>query len=38
FNQEEVHIHHQVPRRQGGTNHASNLMAVHMVCHLQLHR
>ncbi|OLP19806.1 hypothetical protein BST81_03490, partial [Leptolyngbya sp. 'hensonii'] len=29
---------HQVPRRQGGTNHASNLMAVHMVCHLQLHR
>ncbi|WP_363079242.1 HNH endonuclease [Leptolyngbya sp. 'hensonii'] len=27
-----------MPRRQGGTNHASNLMAVHMVCHLQLHR
>lgn len=38
FNQEEVHIHHKVPRRQGGTNHAANLVAVHLVCHLQLHR
>jgi RNA-directed DNA polymerase len=38
FNGEEVHIHHKQPRCQGGTNHASNLVAVHLVCHLQLHR
>ncbi|NJN29873.1 MAG: group II intron reverse transcriptase/maturase [Synechococcales cyanobacterium RM1_1_8] len=38
FNGEEVHIHHKTLRSQGGTNHASNLMALHMVCHLQLHR
>jgi RNA-directed DNA polymerase len=38
FNGEEVHIHHKVPRSQGGTNQVSNLVAVHMVCHLQLHR
>jgi RNA-directed DNA polymerase len=38
FNGEEVHIHHKTLRSQGGTNHSSNLMALHMVCHLQLHR
>nr|WP_277878995.1 HNH endonuclease signature motif containing protein [Leptolyngbya sp. FACHB-711] len=38
FNGEEIQIHHKVPRQQGGTNHTSNLMAVHLVCHLQLHR
>jgi RNA-directed DNA polymerase len=38
FNGEEVHIHHKTQRSQGGSNHASNLMALHMVCHLQLHR
>jgi RNA-directed DNA polymerase len=38
FNEEEVHIHHKTPRCQGGTNLLSNLMALHMVCHLQLHR
>jgi RNA-directed DNA polymerase len=38
FNGEEIHIHHKTPRHQGGTNHASNLMAVHLVCHAQLHR
>ena len=38
FNGEEIHVHHQVPRRQGGTNHSSNLVAVHLVCHSQLHR
>jgi RNA-directed DNA polymerase len=38
FNGEDVHIHHKVPRSQGGSNHVSNLMAVHLVCHLQLHR
>jgi RNA-directed DNA polymerase len=38
FNGEEVHIHHKTQRSQGGSNHDSNLMALHMVCHLQLHR
>jgi RNA-directed DNA polymerase len=38
FNGEDVHIHHKTQRSQGGSNHASNLMALHMVCHLQLHR
>jgi hypothetical protein len=38
FNQEEVHIHHKTPRAKGGSNLVSNLVALHMVCHLQLHR
>lgn len=38
FNQEDIHLHHIVPRQQGGSNHCSNLMAVHLICHLQLHR
>ena len=38
FNGEDIHIHHTIPRRQGGTNHSSNLVAVHLVCHSQLHR
>jgi RNA-directed DNA polymerase len=38
FNGEEIHIHHKKPRSQGGTNNSSNLVAVHLICHLQLHR
>jgi RNA-directed DNA polymerase len=38
FNGEEVHIHHKTPRAQGGSNLVSNLVALHMVCHLQLHQ
>jgi RNA-directed DNA polymerase len=38
FNGEDIHIHHKIPRHQGGTNHSSNLVAVHLVCHSQLHR
>jgi RNA-directed DNA polymerase len=38
FNGEEIHIHHKKPRSQGGTNKSSNLIAVHLICHLQLHR
>jgi RNA-directed DNA polymerase len=38
FNGEDVHIHHKKPRSQGGTNNISNLVAVHLICHLQLHR
>lgn len=38
FNGEEIQIHHKVPKGQGGTNHSANLVAVHLVCHSQLHR
>lgn len=38
FNGEDIHIHHKLPRSQGGANHSSNLVAVHLVCHSQLHR
>jgi len=38
FNGEDIHVHHKVPRQAGGTNHTSNLVAVHLVCHAQLHR
>ena len=38
FNGEDIHVHHKVPRCQGGTNHSSNLVAVHLICHSQLHR
>jgi RNA-directed DNA polymerase len=38
FNGESIHIHHKIPRQRGGTNHTSNLVAVHLMCHVQLHR
>jgi RNA-directed DNA polymerase len=38
FNGEDIHVHHKIPRQQGGTNHSSNLVAVHLICHSQLHR
>jgi RNA-directed DNA polymerase len=38
FNEEDIHLHHKVSRQKGGTNHTSNLVAVHLVCHAQLHR
>ena len=38
FNGENIHLHHKIPRCQGGTNQSSNLVAVHSVCHSQLHR
>jgi RNA-directed DNA polymerase len=38
LNGEDIHIHHKTPRHQGGTNETSNLVAVHSMCHSQLHR
>ncbi|WP_442786412.1 HNH endonuclease [Leptothoe sp. PORK10 BA2] len=35
---EDIHIHHTVPHSQGGSNHSSNSVAVHLVCYSQLHR
>lgn len=35
---EEVHIHHIIPRRAGGTDDLTNLQAVHPWCHQQHHQ
>lgn len=37
FNGEDLHLHHKTPRHQGGSHHSSNLAAVHLMCHLQIH-
>jgi RNA-directed DNA polymerase len=36
-NTEEVHIHHIVPRKQGGSDNVENLVMVHLYCHQQIH-
>ncbi|MDQ6740179.1 MAG: group II intron reverse transcriptase/maturase [Actinomycetota bacterium] len=35
---EEVHIHHRIPRRAGGTDDLTNLQAIHPWCHQQHHQ
>jgi RNA-directed DNA polymerase len=35
--QECIHLHHRVPRKEGGTGAVGNLAAVHPHCHYQLH-
>jgi RNA-directed DNA polymerase len=37
FNEEEIQIHHRVPRSLGGNNSYSNLVLVHLLCHQQIH-
>ena len=37
FNGEEVHTHHRVPRRDGGTDSSSNLLLLHLYCHQNIH-
>jgi RNA-directed DNA polymerase len=37
FTGEEVHVHHKVPRKQGGTDAYANLELVHYYCHQHLH-
>lgn len=37
FTEEEVHVHHLVPRAKGGTDVYTNLRLVHYYCHQQLH-
>jgi RNA-directed DNA polymerase len=37
FNGEELHVHHRIPRSQGGTNHYDNLVLLHLFCHQQEH-
>ena len=36
-NDEELHIHHVIPRSQGGKDQPSNLALVHLYCHQQVH-
>jgi RNA-directed DNA polymerase len=37
FNDEELHIHHKKPIREGGDDSYSNLQLVHLCCHQQIH-
>ena len=36
-NGEETHIHHVVPKKDGGTDDLVNLWLVHLICHRQIH-
>jgi len=36
-NGEELHVHHKIPRSQGGDDHILNMQLVHMYCHQQIH-
>ena len=36
-NGEELHIHHKVPRSQGGKDNLQNLALTHLYCHQQQH-
>jgi RNA-directed DNA polymerase len=37
YNEEELHVHHIRPRKNGGTNVVSNLVLLHEICHRQIH-
>ena len=37
-NDEELHVHHVVPKSQGGEDAISNLALVHLYCHQQAHK
>jgi len=37
FNDEEIQVHHRIPRSLGGNNSYSNLILVHLLCHQQIH-
>ena len=36
-NGEELHVHHIIPKSQGGESAVSNLMLIHLYCHQQSH-
>lgn len=36
-NEEPVHVHHIIPKSQGGDNTLKNLVPIHAVCHRQIH-
>ncbi len=37
FNDEELHVHHKLPKSLGGKDTYSNLMLLHLYCHQQIH-
>ena len=37
YNDEELHVHHKIPRSEGGDNKRGNLVLVHLYCHHQIH-
>jgi RNA-directed DNA polymerase len=37
FNGEELHVHHRIPRSQGGKDTYKNLEYLHLYCHQQVH-
>lgn len=37
FNEEELHVHHVMARRDGGADTLSNLRLIHLYCHQQTH-
>ena len=37
-NEEELHVHHVIPKSQGGEDAISNLALVHLFCHQQVHK
>ena len=36
-NGEELHVHHRVPKSQGGTDQFHNLVLIHLYCHQKIH-
>jgi len=38
FNGEKLHIHHRLPKAEGGTDQYRNLALLHVNCHQQVHR
>ena len=37
FNDEELHVHHKIPKAKGGRDTYDNLLLVHLFCHQQIH-
>ena len=38
YNDEELHVHHVIPKSRGGEDAISNLALIHLYCHQQVHK
>ena len=38
FNGEQLHVHHRIPKSEGGSDALSNLALIHTTCHQQIHK